>query len=545
MRALPQGRGPILSEDLFFVFRHQRLVGAVFLSTVLMTTVGVFLVTPTYETSTKILVKTDDRAKTAVSSTEASQEVISHTVSYEELLSQAAVLTSANFLTEVTKSLAQAPSSRPAEELDSALLALCKTALAGIRTGVWWLLSLPSRAYNGLHDIKDIRAPLQQQVAQIQGQLEVVASGGNLLEITYKDESAVRAARVANAITETYLDYYANVYMPNIAAERFFSVQSELLEKQLHASEVALSAFHQQHDVFNYSIQQSEVLKKLVDFEAQVKTVQTEARAERERVLALQKEITSRRAEVPSGAREEPDPMVTHLNTSLVNLSLQRDELLTRYTPSSGVVKEVDKRIEQTKKMLDAEEFKTKKATMTGLNPVYQALDTQYSLSRGNLAALLAKEAALLTHIENYRQQLVTLDTKELRLKQLEHEVAQNQGAYRNYTAKREESRIAAALDHSKILNLSIIETAPVPFEPSSPRKVLTILLGGVLGMITGLGVAFLRNRLDTTVKTPREIELYADLPVLAALPQRLLPGPVSSQGRPFSFIRDTSPSGT
>ena len=237
--------------------------------------------------------------------------------------------------------------------------------------------------------------------------------------------------------------------------------------------------------------------------------------------------------------------MVTHLNTSLVNLSLQRDELLSRYTPSSGVVKEVENRIEQTKKMLAGEESKMKKSTMTGLNPVYQALDTQYSLSRGNLAALLAKEAELFTHIENYRQQLVTLDTKELQLKQLEQEVARNQSAHTNYVSKREESRIAAALDHSKILNLSIIETAPVPFEPSSPRKVLTILLGGVLGLITGFGLAFLRNRLDTTVKTPREIELYTDLPVLAALPQRLLPGSVSSQGRPFSFIRENNPSGT
>ena len=120
-----------------------------------------------------------------------------------------------------------------------------------------------------------------------------------------------------------------------------------------------------------------------------------------------------------------------------------------------------------------------------------------------------------------------------------------NREAYAKYVVKQEEARISAALDRSKILNLSIIETAQIPFEPVAPQKALVIMLAGVLGLITGLGVAFLRERFDPTVKTPWEIEMYAGLPVLTALPQRQLSGPVFSQAHRPSFAREKDPSAT
>ena len=543
MYALPPGRESMPGENLFFIFRYKRLIGTVALTAIVVATLGVFLIAPTYEATTQILLKTDDRAKTAVSAGDASPAFVSRTVSYEEMLSHAAVLTSIDFLIEVVKTLAQ-NSSGQKKETESAFADFLETAGSTIRAILRWPFTLIPKAYNALHGVRDTRTSIQKQAGELKEDLTVATGGGsNVLQITYEHEDPVRAARVANAMATTFLEYYSKIYMPN-NAEKFFSDQTQDLREKLTAAEAAAVAFHQKHNVFDSSTQRNGILVKLADFEAQLKTVRAEISAEKEKSLALKAESDVHPQQIPSSASEEPDPVITQIKTNLLNLEVKRDELLTRYTPTSSTVKEVDSRITQVKKMLAAEDSKTKRTT-TSLNPVYQTLETQLALSRGQLAALEAREAVLASHVENYWSQLSELDTHALELTQLEREVERNRDAYARYVAKHEEARISTALDQSKIVNLSIVETAQVPFEPTEPKKILIILIAGVLGLVTGLGVAFVRDRFDSTVRTPREIEVYAGLPVLTTLPQRQLSGPVSSQSHVLSLSGGQDPSAT
>ena len=64
---------------------------------------------------------------------------------------------------------------------------------------------------------------------------------------------------------------------------------------------------------------------------------------------------------------------------------------------------------------------------------------------------------------------------------------------------------------------VTIIEPAGLPVSPSSPRTVLNLVLGGVVGLLIGLGLAILRPvRISSLVRLRR----YADRPVLAVLPR-------------------------
>lgn len=60
--------------------------------------------------------------------------------------------------------------------------------------------------------------------------------------------------------------------------------------------------------------------------------------------------------------------------------------------------------------------------------------------------------------------------------------------------------------------------------EPTSmharPRVTMNMLIGVVVGLIFGVGLAFFIEYLDTSVKTLEDIEQYLDLPVLAVIPQ-------------------------
>lgn len=70
-----------------------------------------------------------------------------------------------------------------------------------------------------------------------------------------------------------------------------------------------------------------------------------------------------------------------------------------------------------------------------------------------------------------------------------------------------------------RIDNVQIIDQAGLPEAPVRPRPLMNIALAGVLGLMIGLGLVFLIEYLDNTVKTSDGIEKRLKLPVLGIIP--------------------------
>ncbi len=73
--------------------------------------------------------------------------------------------------------------------------------------------------------------------------------------------------------------------------------------------------------------------------------------------------------------------------------------------------------------------------------------------------------------------------------------------------------------DIMKVENVQIIDEAQVPSSPVSPRPMLNIAIAGVLGLMLGVFIAFLLEFLDTTIKTPEDVEKHLGLPVIGSIP--------------------------
>jgi capsular polysaccharide biosynthesis protein len=68
--------------------------------------------------------------------------------------------------------------------------------------------------------------------------------------------------------------------------------------------------------------------------------------------------------------------------------------------------------------------------------------------------------------------------------------------------------------------NVSILSKAEVPENPHpiKPRPALNMAIALVVGLMLGVGIAFLLEYLDNTIKTEQDIEKLLELPVLGAI---------------------------
>jgi succinoglycan biosynthesis transport protein ExoP len=70
------------------------------------------------------------------------------------------------------------------------------------------------------------------------------------------------------------------------------------------------------------------------------------------------------------------------------------------------------------------------------------------------------------------------------------------------------------------LVTASVLERALEPETPVSPKPVQNGIIGGLLGIMLGIGIAFVLEQLDLTVKTKEDVErIFAPLPGIATIP--------------------------
>jgi uncharacterized protein involved in exopolysaccharide biosynthesis len=184
---------------------------------------------------------------------------------------------------------------------------------------------------------------------------------------------------------------------------------------------------------------------------------------------------------------------------------MQEEKLLTNYNENSIAVVNIRQEIAKAKQFLDKEE------------KIYH--DKAVASITQNLSSFKAKEISQQQHLEQFRAELNKINSAEMRLAGLERQNKLNEDNYQLYAKKREEARISNVMDNQKIANISIIEPAVPPVSPVDSKFILILALAVILGLVSGLVMAFSIEYYSHTFTHREDIEKHLDLPVLAAMP--------------------------
>lgn len=96
---------------------------------------------------------------------------------------------------------------------------------------------------------------------------------------------------------------------------------------------------------------------------------------------------------------------------------------------------------------------------------------------------------------------------------------------------------------------VDVVRSAEVPSKPSSPKPVRNAILAALLGLILGVGIAFLRQTLDRRLREQADVESYLGMPTVGLIPTSALGGtpladtkgktPNERDVEPFKILRN------
>jgi uncharacterized protein involved in exopolysaccharide biosynthesis len=284
-------------------------------------------------------------------------------------------------------------------------------------------------------------------------------------------------------------------------------------------AEEALQKFYEREGMDSMPEQEAAIRNQLAASEMALRDANTQFAESSARVEFLDKEIRVHPQNIPGESILGQGNAGDRISSRVMDLELQRSQLLSKFAPNSMMIQDIDRQLADAKRLLAGEE-KRQGGTIGVVNPTHQSLKLDLAQTQAQLAALKGRTEALREQIATYHAKLQKLDEVASEQARLSQEVMSAKETLASYLKKVEAARFSNALDESNIVNINIVEPADVPVAPMESKTNMTILFGAIMSLAAGAGVAFVRDRLDPTLKTAAEAERLSGLPILAQIPR-------------------------
>ena len=322
-----------------------------------------------------------------------------------------------------------------------------------------------------------------------------------LLKVGYHAREAEFAAAVANAFMSAYLEVNVNLKATPARAETAW-LETELkdLRETLGQAESKLSQFQQEKGIVATDEALDLENRQLSDLSAQLASAQSEAAAAEARRKQLLAFASGRGGEVPGDVIASP--VVLQLREDVAQRDARLKDMARQLGPNHPRYKAAEGELHQLRGQLSSE-----------MRAVAQGLAHSGDVSG-------QREASMRAALDKQKARMLAMKKDREQLAMLARDVDNAQKAYNGAVQRSAQARIESA---SSRPNASVVDEAAVPERPASPRLLLSVALGGVLGTVIGLGLALLLESLQRLVRSGEDLVTVLGVPTLAVLPPRAL----------------------
>jgi capsular exopolysaccharide synthesis family protein len=327
-----------------------------------------------------------------------------------------------------------------------------------------------------------------------------------LVAVSFESASAPLAAQVTNTLASEFISYTLEGKLTAAAeATRFLSGQMEEAGARLKTSEESLQRFLAANDILITPGARSDREERTIDLLSKELLAVADARTQAES-QRVSKESLLRQAQTQSAGSLPvvlQSPVIIKLKQDLAALEGEYRKLGQQFGPEYPRMKRVAENIAEIRQQLHNE-----------ASAIVKAVESDYQTA-------LRTERNLTRRADEYHTAARRIASGMTQYSLLKRDTDANREHYVALLARLKETAASALLPTS---NVSILDTAEVPLIPARPSKRLNLLIGGLLGLLGGVALALIRDRLDTSIKDARHAETVLGVPVTALVPS--LPAP-------------------
>ena len=352
---------------------------------------------------------------------------------------------------------------------------------------------------------------LQDELTELLGGIVSISQkrGLDIISIDVDSPSRTEARLIANVYAAAYLNYnleFSRKGVKNVG-DYLFEIKNKKLN-DLNNSEAALQDFQQRGGIVFLDDQAKSIVEQIATLEAQKNASEVELITSRRTYDALKSELEKLDPQLITYVESQiSQSYVEEIQKTIANVEAERDmELTIPKDPKliEKVKNEYDAKITALKKSLDEKVELLKTGIYAGTPEERKEITAELLRSGISIQSSNARFNSLRNLLGKYEGEFSKLPSQSIELAKLERNRRADEKLYLLLEEKYQESVIN---EKSQLGNVSIIDKASLPIKPFKPNRMLIMAGGCTLGLLLGFGIAFLRNFLDRTIKSPEDIE--------------------------------------
>jgi polysaccharide biosynthesis transport protein len=319
-------------------------------------------------------------------------------------------------------------------------------------------------------------------------------------DIYVTTESKDKSVRVADAIAQAYLDDQTESRAAaSQRASGDLGARLDTLRNRVREAEDRVVQYKEQNNIFSVGgLLVNE--QQLSEMNIQLNNARARTAESRSRFEQIQH---AREPGDDAGAIAEAvqSQTIGQLRVHYAEMIRQRADLNGRFGPRHPDVATLNSQIRSYQGLINNE------------------LGRIATAAKNDLQRAEASERAIAQNLENLKKTAVSTSQASVRLRELEREVEVSRNIYQSFLARARETSEQQSIDST---NARVISKATPPRDKSWPPRGLLLAIALFAGLGVGTGVGLMREYLDDTLHTRKQLHDFAVVPVLAILPQLL-----------------------
>jgi polysaccharide biosynthesis transport protein len=333
-------------------------------------------------------------------------------------------------------------------------------------------------------------------------------TASRLINVSFASHDPVLAAQVTNTLLSQFIERtYQTRHDAILQSSEWVAKQLDDIRDKMERSNRELAEYQRASGIADIDDKQSTVSQRLAELNKQL----SDAQGDRIQYEAYLNRIRSGSGESLPQVRD--NPVIQGLTQKQAEVRGELSQALVVYGKNNPNAKRPQSQSDELQKELSTQ----RKFIISGIQTSYAAAQTRERL---------------------IQQELKGTTDEANRLGQynaLKKEAQTNTDLYNSLYSRVKEAGIAAA---SKSSNVRVVDTARVLDEPTRPRVLLNLAFGFLLGLVGGIGVAFIKDGLDSTVRSLSEVTKYTGISAVAIVPRIQSGGSVKALGNGHLLLR-------